>query len=96
MRAITPQELKATTLMGMTIEEASAKIRSGGPLDLEADYAADCWAGTVPIALRMGTPIPDTIAPPRTAPEPEIGHFAEGAAFDQVLLAAARQGGPYG
>src|ERR1700756_3625687 len=34
MRPIAPQELKATTLMGMTIEEASAKIRADGPLDL--------------------------------------------------------------
>jgi nitroimidazol reductase NimA-like FMN-containing flavoprotein (pyridoxamine 5'-phosphate oxidase superfamily) len=92
MRGIAPQELKATTLMGMTIDEASAKIRSGGPLDLEQDYPADCWAGTVPIAIRTGTPIPDPIAPPRTPPAPEIGHFAEGAAFDQVLLALARRG----
>jgi nitroimidazol reductase NimA-like FMN-containing flavoprotein (pyridoxamine 5'-phosphate oxidase superfamily) len=96
MRAISAQELKATTLMGMTIEEASAKIRSGGPLDLEQDYGADCWAGTVPIAMRMGAPVPDAIAPPRTAPEPEIGHFAEGVAFDQVLLATAHRGGSYG
>lgn len=89
MRAILPQELKATTLMGMTIDDASAKIRSGGPLDLEQDYPADCWAGTVPIAQVMGAPIADPIAPPHVAPEPEIGHFAEGAAFDQVLLALA-------
>jgi hypothetical protein len=92
MRPIAAQELKATTLMGMTIDEASAKIRSGGPLDLEQDYAADCWAGMVPIAMRTGAPIPDAIAPPRATPGPEIGHFAEGAAFDQVLLATARRG----
>ena len=96
MRRIAPQELKATTLMGMTIEDASAKIRSGGPLDLEEDYAADCWAGTVPITQRMGTPIPDRKVPPRTAPEPEIGHFAEGAAFDRVLLAVAGREVRYG
>jgi uncharacterized protein len=91
MRGIAPQELKATTLMGMTIEDASAKIRSSGPLDLEQDYAADCWAGTLPIAQVMRAPIPDPIAPPRTQPEPEIGHFAEGSAFDQVLLELARR-----
>jgi uncharacterized protein len=91
MRGILPQELKATTLMGMTIEDASAKIRSGGPLDLEQDYAADCWAGTVPIAMRMGVPIPDTNVAPRAAPGPEIGHFAEGARFDDVLLGLARR-----
>jgi len=92
MRPIAPQELKATALMGMTIDSASAKIRSGGPLDLETDYAADCWAGTVPIAQIMGAPIPDPIAPPRVAPDGEIGHFAEGAAFDQALLRIAGRG----
>jgi uncharacterized protein len=90
MRGILPQELKATSLMGMTIEDASAKIRSGGPLDLEQDYAADCWAGTVPISQVTGAPIPDPKVAPRAAFGPEGGHFAEGAAFDQVLLAAAR------
>jgi nitroimidazol reductase NimA-like FMN-containing flavoprotein (pyridoxamine 5'-phosphate oxidase superfamily) len=96
MRGISRQELKATTLMGMTIEDASAKIRSGGPIDLEADYGADCWAGTLPITQVMGVPIPDPIAPPRTAPGPEIGHFAEDARFDEVLLATAHKGAGYG
>jgi hypothetical protein len=91
MRPIDAQELKATSLMGMTIDTASAKIRSGGPLDLEIDYAADCWAGTLPVALQTGAPIPDPIAPPRTAPQPEIGHLAAGGRFDDILLALARQ-----
>jgi nitroimidazol reductase NimA-like FMN-containing flavoprotein (pyridoxamine 5'-phosphate oxidase superfamily) len=91
MRGILPQELKATTLMGMTIEDASAKIRSGGPLDLEQDYAADCWAGTVPIMQVLGAPIPDPIVPPHTSPAAEIGHLAEGASLDRVLLAVARR-----
>src|SRR4029077_8309881 len=47
LRRITPQELKATTLMSMVIDEASAKIRDAGPIDLETDYAAECWAGVV-------------------------------------------------
>jgi uncharacterized protein len=96
MRGIERQELKATTLMGMTIEDASAKIRSGGPLDLEQDYAARCWAGTLPVTQVMGVPIPDPIAPPSVPFEPEIGHFAAGARFDEVLLASARKGGHYG
>lgn len=91
MRAILPQELKATSLMGMTIEEASAKIRDDGPLDLESDYDADCWAGVVPISQRAGAPIPDARVPPRHTPEQDVGHFPEGAAFDQVLLALARR-----
>ena len=91
MRGIAPQELKATALLGMTIDEASAKIRSGGPLDLEADRTADCWAGTIPIVQHMGAAIPDALAPPRAAPEPEIGHFAQGGRFDDILLALARR-----
>ena len=91
MRPIAPQELKATSLMGMTIENASAKIRSGGPLDLEQDYAADCWAGTVPIIQVMGAPIPDPKVPPQVAAERDMGHFPVGAQFDQVLLALTRE-----
>jgi nitroimidazol reductase NimA-like FMN-containing flavoprotein (pyridoxamine 5'-phosphate oxidase superfamily) len=96
MRGITSQELKATSLMGMTIDEVSAKIRNDGPLDLEADYAADCWAGTIPIVQTTGAPIPDRRAPPHVAPEPEIGHLAEGTRFDEALLATARRGNGYG
>jgi uncharacterized protein len=98
MRAILPQELKATRLIGMTIEEASAKIRDDGPLDLEADYDAQCWAGTVPIVQRIGAPIPDRRAPPRGSAHREIGHFAPNAGFDRILLLLAqrnRDGGAY-
>ncbi|MGH7092110.1 MAG: pyridoxamine 5'-phosphate oxidase family protein, partial [Stellaceae bacterium] len=49
MRGILPQEIKATALMSMTIDDASAKIRNGGPLDLETDYDAACWAWLVPV-----------------------------------------------
>lgn len=94
MRAILPQELKATALMRMTIEEASAKIRADGPVDLETDYEAACWAGVVPIALHSGAPIPDGRVPPRGNAAHEIGHFAEGAAFDETLLALARRARP--
>jgi nitroimidazol reductase NimA-like FMN-containing flavoprotein (pyridoxamine 5'-phosphate oxidase superfamily) len=93
IRGINTQELKATTLMGMTIEEASAKLRTGGPVDDEEDYTADCWAGIIPITPLIGAPIADPRLKPGVAAAPEVGHFAEGAAFDQVLLALARQAG---
>jgi uncharacterized protein len=96
MRRILPQELKATSLIGMTIDEVSGKIRNDGPLDLEQDYGADCWAGTVPIVQITGAPIPDHRAPPNVAPEPEIGHLVEGTRFDEALLSAARRGNRYG
>src|SRR5262249_15292089 len=91
MRAILPQELKATTLMGMVIEEASAKIRAGGPLDLETDYAAPCWAGVIPVGLRTGAPIADPLAPPHGSVESELGHFAQGSDLSKILLATARR-----
>ena len=90
MRGIAPQELKATMLMGMTIDAASAKIRSGGPLDLESDYDAECWAGTIPIAQHLGAPIDGPHLRPGITSAPEIGPFTAGAAFDQSLLALAR------
>jgi uncharacterized protein len=57
-------ELKATSVLALAIEEASAKIRTGPPLDDEADYALPIWAGVVPICTRAGEPLPD----PRLAP----------------------------
>ena len=91
MRPILPQELKATSLIGMVIEEASAKIRDDGPLDLETDYGAPCWAGVIPIAQRLGPAVPDARVAPLGSPHREIGHFAEGAAIDEILLALARR-----
>ena len=52
-------ELKATSVLGMTIESASAKIRTGPPLDDEEDYDLPIWAGTVPIVSLYGSPEPD-------------------------------------
>ena len=90
MRPIAAQELKATMLLGMAIEEVSAKIRDDGPLDLEADHMADCWAGIVPIAQLVGMPIPDRRVMPRGSREREIGHLSEGARFDDLLRRLAR------
>ncbi len=64
------QELKATSVLEFTIEEASAKMRSGPPVDDEEDYALPVWAGVLPLELRARTPEPDTrlaagMAPPR-------------------------------
>ena len=91
MRAVLAQEIKATALMSMVIEEASAKIRADGPLDLESDYESDCWAGVIPIAQRLGAPLDDQRVPPRGDRQREIGHLAVDAALDQVLLSLARR-----
>jgi uncharacterized protein len=59
LRAPTRKELLATTVLKMQIEEASAKIRTGPPVDDEEDYALPIWAGVVPLALTRGKPQAD-------------------------------------
>jgi uncharacterized protein len=53
------QELKGTRVLALTLDEASAKLRRGGPVDDDEDYALDVWAGVVPLTLERGTPEPD-------------------------------------
>jgi len=53
------KELKATTVLEVTIEEASAKIRTGPPLDDEEDYDLPVWAGILPLKIGVGDPLPD-------------------------------------
>jgi len=55
----TELELKATSVLKVPIEEASAKIRTGGPVDDEEDYTIDIWAGVLPLELVSGQPIED-------------------------------------
>lgn len=50
------QELKATSVLKLPIQEASAKIRTGGPKDEEEDYALPVWAGVLPLQLIPGEP----------------------------------------
>ncbi len=59
LRPPTRQELLATTVVEMQIEEASAKIRTGPPADDDTDYALPIWAGIVPLSLTRGTPQDD-------------------------------------
>jgi hypothetical protein len=53
------KELKATAVLAMAIDEASAKVRTGGPVDDDEDMALPVWAGVVPVALTPGAPQPD-------------------------------------
>jgi nitroimidazol reductase NimA-like FMN-containing flavoprotein (pyridoxamine 5'-phosphate oxidase superfamily) len=52
-------ELEMTTVVEFTIEEASAKIRKGPPLNDEDDYARRVWAGVIPLHMETGAPVPD-------------------------------------
>lgn len=59
LRAMTPKEFKATTVLAMPIEEASAKLRAGPPGDDEADLQVPVWAGVIPIRTVALDPVPD-------------------------------------
>jgi hypothetical protein len=69
LRPITAQEVKATMVLYVDLDEVSAKIRTGMPVDDEEDYRWPCWAGVVPVETRIGEPQPcprliDGIDPP--------------------------------
>jgi len=55
----TEQELKATTVLALELEEVSAKVRTGGPVDDEPDYSLPVWAGVLPLETVAKTPLPD-------------------------------------
>ena len=63
VREPSAKELAATLVLRLPIEEASAKVRTGPPLDDEEDYALECWAGVLPLRLTPGTPEPDPRRP---------------------------------
>ncbi|MEQ8505880.1 MAG: pyridoxamine 5'-phosphate oxidase family protein [Rhodospirillales bacterium] len=70
LRETTEQELKGTTICAMEIDEGSAKVRTGGPIDDEPDYDLDVWAGVVPVTTTIGEPIADDRLKPGIA-EPD-------------------------
>ena len=69
---MTDQELAATSVLALPIDEASAKVRTGTPKDDAEDLAWPVWAGVVPLALVPGEPQADEHVPAGlTAPGPE-------------------------
>jgi uncharacterized protein len=78
LRSMTAQEAKATTVLSLPIDEASAKIRTGGPKDDDEDYTLPIWAGVVPLNIAVGEPQSDVrnfpgIEPPAHAYRLRIG-----------------------
>ncbi len=58
VREPTPQEVDATSVVRLTISEASAKVRTGDPVDDPGDLTADVWAGIVPLRQARAVPQP--------------------------------------
>ncbi|MGE0879696.1 MAG: pyridoxamine 5'-phosphate oxidase family protein [Acidimicrobiia bacterium] len=59
LRPMTVKEIKGTSVLRIPIDEASAKIRTGPPIDDEDDYALPIWAGVIPVSPAYGAPEPD-------------------------------------
>jgi nitroimidazol reductase NimA-like FMN-containing flavoprotein (pyridoxamine 5'-phosphate oxidase superfamily) len=53
------KELAATSVLVLPLEEVSAKVRTGPPIDDEEDLAWPVWAGVVPLHTKLGEPVPD-------------------------------------
>lgn len=80
LRPITTQELKATAVLSLPLDEASAKIDAGPPADPAEDLAHPVWAGTLPLATAPGTPrpAPDLAAALAADPPPYLAAFRWG------------------
>jgi uncharacterized protein len=59
IRPPNPQELQGTLVLSLPLAEASAKVRTGPPIDDEADYDLPVWAGVIPLKLAAADPIAD-------------------------------------
>lgn len=89
LRASSVQELKATMLLGMEIEEASGKIRAKGVGDEEEDYALPIYAARIPVHQVLGDiePCPRLLP---GVPRPEgLAGFTPGRRLDQVMTETA-------
>jgi uncharacterized protein len=67
LRPVSAQEIKATTILRMKLKEVSAKVRTGPPIDDDADYALPIWAGVIPLRVVAGAPVDDGRVPPGVA-----------------------------
>jgi nitroimidazol reductase NimA-like FMN-containing flavoprotein (pyridoxamine 5'-phosphate oxidase superfamily) len=59
VRQPSAKELKGTRALALSLDEASAKARSGPPIDDEADHELDVWAGIIPLSLATAPPVAD-------------------------------------
>lgn len=78
LRTMTTQELKATTVLSMELDEASAKVRSGPPGDDEADYGLPVWAGVIPVRQQLLDAVDDPRLPPGLKPPRHVTDFRIG------------------
>jgi nitroimidazol reductase NimA-like FMN-containing flavoprotein (pyridoxamine 5'-phosphate oxidase superfamily) len=78
LRPMTKKEFKATMILGLELNEVSAKIRNAPPGDDEADFALPIWGGLIPLSVASGPPIdcprlPQGLKPPQHVRKFRIG-----------------------
>jgi nitroimidazol reductase NimA-like FMN-containing flavoprotein (pyridoxamine 5'-phosphate oxidase superfamily) len=69
------QELNATLVLALRLDEASAKVRTGPPVDDEEDYALPVWAGVIPLTVSAGAVVNDPRLPSGTPLSPSLRDF---------------------
>jgi hypothetical protein len=77
VRVPSEQELRGTAVRRIPLEEASAKVRSGGPVEEEADYDLPVWAGTIRLHLAASPPEPDGRLQPDVECPAYVNEFAQ-------------------
>ncbi|ANY15226.1 pyridoxamine 5'-phosphate oxidase family protein [Bordetella pseudohinzii] len=88
LRASHPQELKATSVVYMDIERASAKVRDKGVLDDEEDYPLPIYAESIPVLTVLGQPQPCPRLAPGVARPAGLDGYQAGRRLDEVLVQA--------
>jgi nitroimidazol reductase NimA-like FMN-containing flavoprotein (pyridoxamine 5'-phosphate oxidase superfamily) len=71
-------ELSAVLVLALPLAEASAKIRSGPPVDDESDYSLPCWAGELPLRIQSLVPVPDPKLSPDAQTPDSLLHYRRG------------------
>ena len=76
LREMSEKEVRGTAVLRLPLDEASAKIRSGGPSDDPEDMDLGIWAGVIPLRLVAGEVIPDEAMDADTARPPHVDEIA--------------------
>ena len=74
---MTDTEVKRTLVVRIPLREASAKVRTGPPVDDEEDYALPVWAGVLPLGTAPGAPEPDPRLAPGVAPPTSVTAYPD-------------------
>jgi nitroimidazol reductase NimA-like FMN-containing flavoprotein (pyridoxamine 5'-phosphate oxidase superfamily) len=91
LREPTVQEVKATSIMSMQIEQASAKVRATGPGDDEEDFSLPVWAGVVPLRVVIGGAEDCPRLPAGLTPGGDLAPYRDGRVLDEAFLETYRR-----